>query len=624
DVDQYMDIILSHGIENPILIDKYVMGLEAEVDAICDGEEVLIPGIMAHVERAGVHSGDSIAMYPAKLSGRLTQALIDCTKKLALALNTRGLINIQYVIYNNEIYVIEANPRASRTIPYISKITGVPVVDLAVRAILGEKLRDMGYGTGLYPDSIYYAYKVPVFSFEKLADVDTHLGPEMKSTGEVLGVGRSSEEALYKGLLAAGYKIGQKGGVLLTVRDTDKPEIAEVARGFYELGFTLYASRGTAQVLDNSRLPVTIVDKIHEGSSDILDLLDSGKVQVVVSTSSRGRLPQRDSVRVRRKAVERSIACLTSIDTANALIDAIRSGYSEQNIDIVDINKLKRTKEKLHFIKMRASGNDYIYFDCFNQQIDSPEALSVHLSGRRRSIGSDGIVLMYPSDVADAKMRMFNADGTEGEVSGNAMKCVAKYLYESGRVHKINMRIETGGGVKQVMVYEHEGNVFSVQIDMGRPDFAPAHVPVRLDGDAILDRFTRFADDIAYPISCVSMGNPHCVIFVPDVDAIDLEWEGPIIEHSRLFPRRANVSFAQVRDPYTIKMRVWERGIGETLACGTGACAVVAAAVKLGHCPYGEEITLRLRGGEMTVRWNEQGITLTGEATKDFEGDIEV
>ncbi|MEG1869723.1 MAG: carbamoyl-phosphate synthase large subunit, partial [Oscillospiraceae bacterium] len=228
DIREYMKIILEQGIQNPILIDKYLTGIEIEVDAICDGEDILIPGIMEHVERAGIHSGDSIAVYPAwNLSGELTEKLIAHTKNLALSLGTKGLVNIQYVIHANEIYVIEVNPRSSRTIPYISKVTGVPMVDLATRAMLGEKLSDMGYGNGLYKTSPYVAVKVPVFSFEKLLDVDVHLGPEMKSTGEVLGIGKTLSEALYKGMIAAGYKMEKKGGVFVTVRDNDKKEVVD-------------------------------------------------------------------------------------------------------------------------------------------------------------------------------------------------------------------------------------------------------------------------------------------------------------------------------------------------------------------------------------------------------------
>ncbi|MBR5452800.1 MAG: carbamoyl-phosphate synthase large subunit, partial [Clostridia bacterium] len=317
DVREYMKIILSHDIENPVLIDKYMGGTEIEVDAVCDGEEILISGIMEHIERAGVHSGDSIAVYPAfNVSDEMTEKIIDHTKKLATALDTHGLVNIQYLIYEGELYVIEVNPRSSRTVPYISKVTGVPLVDLATRAMLGEKVADMGYGTGLYKSSSYVAVKVPVFSFEKLANVDNHLGPEMKSTGEVLGLASTLEEALYKGLLAAGYRMKRNGGVFITVRDSDKVEIADTARRFHELGFKIYATKGTAEILHRNEIPAAVVSKIHESEHNSLTLIESGKIDYIISTSAKGRIPSRDSVKIRRAAVERSIPCLTSIDTA--------------------------------------------------------------------------------------------------------------------------------------------------------------------------------------------------------------------------------------------------------------------------------------------------------------------
>ena len=309
DIREYMGIILSHKIENPVLIDKYLMGTELEVDAICDGEDILIPGIMEHIERAGVHSGDSIAVYPAwNLDGKTTEDMIAYTKNLALGLNTRGLVNIQYVVYENTIYVIEVNPRASRTIPYISKVTGVPMVDLATRTMLGEKLRDLGYGTGLYRTPPYVACKVPVFSFEKLTNVDVALGPEMKSTGEVLGIGKNLEEALYKGLTAAGYNMNKKGGVLVTVRDSDKHEIVDVVRKYAELGFDLYATEGTAKALEAVGLNVRRVAKISDGTEEnTVSLMEAGKISYVISTDSKGRLPQLDSVKMRRKTVELGI-----------------------------------------------------------------------------------------------------------------------------------------------------------------------------------------------------------------------------------------------------------------------------------------------------------------------------
>ena len=342
DIAEYMAIITAHNIENPVLIDKYMMGTEVEVDAICDGTDYLIPGIMEHIERAGVHSGDSISVYPAQtLSPKIKETIIDYTGKLAMELKVIGLVNIQYVVYNNEVYVIEVNPRSSRTVPYISKVTGVPMVDLATRIMLGATLKGMGYQGGLHPDADYIAVKVPVFSFEKLHNVDTHLGPEMKSTGEVLGIAKTMEEALLKGLVGAGYQMKKKGGVFITVRDTDKQEIIAVADKFSQLGFDIYATAGTANTLNKNMIAANVVRKISEDpENNPLTLLDSGKIDYVISTSAKGRMPARDSVKIRRKTVEHSIACLTSIDTAHALADCLAMNKDVQDIELVDITRI--------------------------------------------------------------------------------------------------------------------------------------------------------------------------------------------------------------------------------------------------------------------------------------------
>ena len=400
DVKEYMKIILRQGIENPVLIDKYMEGKELEVDCICDGEEVLIPGIMEHVERTGIHSGDSIAVYPGQFTKEIEEKIIRQSTDLALALGTKGLVNIQYLIYDNgsgsDLYIIEANPRSSRTVPYLSKVSGVPMIDLATRAMLGEKVRDLGYGTGLYRKPEYFAVKVPVFSFEKLMDVDTHLGPEMKSTGEVLGIASTREEALYKGMVAAGWKmIKPEGGeslphapasfrkltlatgasatpsprgdapktpqssprvceanstvsesertthpgVLFSVRQSDLPELPALARKFYDLGFNLYATTGNAATIERSGMEVTHVAKVHEDyNNNVMTLLESGKVAYVISTSAKGRDPVAESVKLRRLAVERDIDCLTALDTANILADCLASDYTLDNLSLVDIN----------------------------------------------------------------------------------------------------------------------------------------------------------------------------------------------------------------------------------------------------------------------------------------------
>ena len=338
DVKEFMDIITMIKQEHPILVDKYMMGKELEVDAICDGEDILIPGIMEHLERAGVHSGDSISVYPTQtISQKHKDTLVDYTKKLARALHVVGLVNIQFVLYEDEVYVIEVNPRSSRTVPYISKVTNVPMVDLATRCVLGEKLKDMGCGTGLHPEGEYVAVKVPVFSFEKLHDVDASLGPEMKSTGEVLGISKNFGEALYKGLLAAGFRMSDKGNVLITVRDNDKREMLDIAKDFEEMGYSIYATANTAHYLNSNCVATNVVKKIGEGTPDIMDLMQEGKFDMVINTPTRGRQPGRDGFKIRRKTVEHSIPCLTSLDTAKAYIRSMKSGVSREDLNMVDL-----------------------------------------------------------------------------------------------------------------------------------------------------------------------------------------------------------------------------------------------------------------------------------------------
>ena len=625
DIEEYMSIILTQNIENPVLIDKYLSGTELEVDAICDGEDILIPGIMEHIERAGIHSGDSIAVYPSwNIDDEMAKRIIESSKNLAVSLHTKGLVNIQYLIYHGELYVIEVNPRSSRTIPYISKVTGVPMVDLATRCMLGEKLKNMGYGTGLYKTSPYFAVKVPVFSFEKLQNVDNHLGPEMKSTGEVLGLAGTLEEALYKGLVAAGYQMQKKGGVFFTVRDSDKGEIADTAKHYFELGFTLYATKGTAKVLRDAGINVTIVDKIHQNEKEnTLTLIESGKIQYVISTSSKGRIPTRDSVKIRRKTVERGIPCLTSIDTANAMARCLKSRYSQNCTELVDINHMRSDRMKAKFTKMQGIGNDYIYFDCFSQDITNPEGLSIRLSDRHFGIGGDGVILICPSDVADAKMRMFNLDGSEGKMCGNGIRCVGKFVYDKGIATKDEITIETLSGIKSLKMIKRNGEVSLVRVDMGKAELSPQNIPVALDGDAVINR-PVLVGGREYHITCVSMGNPHCVVFCDNVDTMDIEEIGPVFEHDPLFPERVNTEFIKVLDSHTVKMRVWERGSGETWACGTGACAAAVAAVENGFCPKNEDITLKLKGGCLIIRYTGDTVYMTGEAQTVFEGVVEI
>ena len=628
DVKEYMAIILAQEIENPILIDKYLMGTELEVDAICDGEDILIPGIMEHIERAGVHSGDSIAVYPAwNVSDQMTETIIKSTRNLALSLKTKGLVNIQYLIYKGELYVIEVNPRSSRTIPYISKVTGVPMVDLATRAMLGEKLENMGYGTGLYKKSPYFAVKVPVFSFEKLINVDNHLGPEMKSTGEVLGIAETLEEALYKGLIGAGYKMKRGGGVFVSVRDSDKAEIGNIAKMYADMGFTIYSTTGTADALEPYNIDAVRVKKIHEDeNNNTLSLIESGKINYVISTSAKGRIPTRDSVKIRRKTVERNIPCLTSLDTAKALADCLRSKYSQHSTELIDINNMRSEKMKLKFTKMHGIGNDYIYCSTFDQEINNPEALSVRLSDRHFGIGGDGIILVCPSDVADAKMRMFNLDGSEGKMCGNGIRCVGKFLYDHNMIdikEKDEITIETLSGIKNLKAYTQDGIVKSLRVDMGKAELNPKNIPVVCDKEKMINEKVNISGE-DYNVTCVSMGNPHCVVFIDNVDGLDIEDIGPKFENDPIFPERVNTEFVKVLNDHTIKMRVWERGSGETWACGTGACAVAVAACENGFCKKGEDITIKLKGGDLVINYTDDTVYMTGDAEKVFDGTVEI
>lgn len=322
----YMEEAVKINPEHPVLIDRYLLGQEVEVDAISDGEEVLIPGIMEHIERAGVHSGDSIAVYPPQsLSHDIKQKIIEITTKLAKGLEIKGLLNIQFVIYENEVYVIEVNPRSSRTVPFIGKITGLPLANIATKVILGKSLAELGYRGGYYPEDVLVSVKVPVFSFAKLRQVDISLGPEMKSTGEVMGRDVSVEKALYKGLIAAGMNIPTHGSVLVTVADKDKEEALDIVRRFHQLGYKILATSGTAKFIERHHLPVVKVNKLREGKPNLLDLVHNGQINFIINTLTKGKQPARDGFRIRREAVENGVVVITSLDTARALLRVLET-----------------------------------------------------------------------------------------------------------------------------------------------------------------------------------------------------------------------------------------------------------------------------------------------------------
>ncbi len=340
-IEEFMNIINMTVQEHPILVDKYLMGRELEVDGVFDGEDILIPGIMEHVERAGVHSGDSIAVYPPlHLEEKHRELILQHTRNMAKHLGVIGLINAQYILYDDDIYVIEVNPRSSRTIPYISKVTGVPIIDLATRVMLGEKLKDMEYGTGIYREADWFAVKAPVFSFEKLTDVDTGLGPEMKSTGEVLGLAETYPQALLKAFKGSGMRAPKRGGrIIITVKDEDKGEIVAIARGFEEMGVELFATSGTCQTLTDAGIECKSVNRVSQAHPNILDMIASGTVDLIINTPTRGRKHDSDGFRIRRSAVEHGVGCVTAIDTARALL-TVRQRSRSEDLTPIDITKI--------------------------------------------------------------------------------------------------------------------------------------------------------------------------------------------------------------------------------------------------------------------------------------------
>ena len=340
EIEEFMAVINQYTQEHPILVDKYLMGKELEVDVVCDGTDILIPGIMEHIERTGVHSGGSISVYPAPtVSDKVKETIAEYSRRLAKALHVFGLINIQFISVGDEVYVIEVNPRSSRTVPYISKVTGIPIVDLASEVIMGKKIRDLGYEPGLQPAADYFAIKMPVFSFEKIRGAEISLGPEMKSTGECLGIAKTFNEALYKAFLGAGVDLPKYKQMIITVKDADKGEAIEIGRRFEKLGYTIYATRSTANALKEAGVSARKVNKIHQESPTVMDLLLGHKIDLVIDTPTQGRDKSRDGFLIRRTAIETGVNCLTSLDTANALLTSLENTDAKK-LTLIDIAQI--------------------------------------------------------------------------------------------------------------------------------------------------------------------------------------------------------------------------------------------------------------------------------------------
>ena len=407
--------------------------------------------------------------------------------------------------------------------------------------------------------------------------------------------------------------------MLISVENEDIPEALSLARRFYALGLSLYATPDTAAAISSLGIPVTSVD--NADLSAIHALMDGGALRYIVYTGAVKDGTMGDYIALHRRAMQRGIPCLTSLDTANALADIIASRFHESNTELVDINAMRTAHREIRFTKMQDCGNDYIFIENFDGAITSLESLCVSLCSLHTGIGSDGIVLMERSAVADVKMRSFNRDGSEGKMAGNNIRCVAKYVYDKGLVRKEAMTVETGSGVRSLRLFLRDGRVSSVEVDMGRASLETAAIPANYPAARMVDcPVTVGGED--YRVTCLSVGNPHCVVFCDAIDGLDLEKVGPQFEYAPLFPERVNTEFVRVVNRHSLRMRVWERGSGETLACGTGACAAVVAACENGLCDKGSDVKVSLLGGELTVNYTDERVLLTGGAAVVYEGSF--
>ena len=495
------------------------------------------------------------------------------------------------------------------------------MTDLACRVMLGAKLKDLGYGTGLAPVPPYCAVKVPVFSFEKLTDANSILGPEMKSTGEVLGLGKNMAEALFKGLRASGLFLDtdpsrRSGkGILISVDESDYHEILAPAKIFRDAGITVYATKGTGEAIIRSGTEAVILPNATE-SQEIRKLMENGKISCIAYTGAVKDDTLGDYTLLHMRAMQLGIPCLTSADTLRALSEIIRSRYTEDNIEPVDICHMRSERLSVPFTKMQTCGNDYIFINNSDGIVTCPESLCVNLCAPHTGIGADGIVLIEKSDKADALMRTFNKDGSEGLMAGNNIRCVAKLLHDRRKVpgSKEVLQIETASGIYNAKIYLRDGSVSSVAVDMG---------PVRPEERDL----TVEACGEKYTGTPVSTGNPHFVIFTRSPETIDIASAGREIEHHPAFPGRTNVEFCAIIDRTTIRARIWERGNGETLSSGTSAVAAACAAAAKGLVEKGRDIAVKLPGGDLTVTVPSDAdgsVILTGSAIKVFDGEFEL
>lgn len=403
----------------------------------------------------------------------------------------------------------------------------------------------------------------------------------------------------------------------MSVRDVDKYDALKLAKKFLDLGITVYADGAAAEVVHELGS-----DCVEIKGEEIYSLLEEGRIDYIVSTVSNARSSVDKYIKLRTRAIQLGVACMTSLDTANALADILASRFTERNTELVDLNKMRKDRLKIAFTKMQSLGNDGVYIENFNNSVNCPESLAIHFADRNFGIGSNGLAVIGKSDVADAKMDIFNKDGSDGKTSGTSLICTGKFLYDRGIVNKTDITIETQSGIRKLGLYLSDGKVSGVTCDMGMPGLKPADIPCALEGDSVVNREVEIRGK-KYNVTVISIGNPHLIIFVDRVDDVDIMKLGPLFEYAPFFGDRTNVEFVRVVNSGTLKMRVWERGNGETLASGSGACAAVVAATLNGFIPEDTDITVKTRGGDVTVHYKDS-VSLTSSAHLVYEGVIRI
>ncbi len=443
----------------------------------------------------------------------------------------------------------------------------------------------------------------------------------------MLGIGKTIEEALFKGLVSAGFNMKHPtkqhpSGIYFTVNDQDKYEIVNIVKKFADLGLTFYATKGTANVIRSLGIECTEVARLSS-NDDIFRLMDEGKIDYVVYTGKTDMESITNYISLHHHAILLGITVLTSLDTTNALADCIAGRYTQFNTELVDINHLRREKLKLSFCKMHSCGNDYIFFNNFDDKITCPESLAINFSDRHYGIGADGIVMIEKSDIADCKMRVFNRDGSEGGMAANPLRCVAKYVFDKRIVNSENISVEVCGEAKKLKVVSFNGVASSVSAELGKAVFEPELVPVKSDKEVVCEAFSFGGKK--YDVTAVNVGNSHCVVFCDKVDDVDMDALGQAVIASGAFPELAYLDCVRIVNDLTLKVRVWNKVNGETMACGTSAAAAVASAVKMGKCARGNVITVKLRGGDLFVKTDAEGVlTLDGSVKQSYEGVIEI